>query len=122
MRLRVVVGLLATGAATGCLGITDLPPDNTAPQVVILAPNNGATVGGGVTIDVNAADDFSVEVVRVLIDGTLRATFYTRPYTLLWSTPGLPNNSVHVLVAEADDLAKNTGRTQVSVTVFNTKE
>ncbi|HLB54063.1 MAG TPA: Ig-like domain-containing protein [Gemmatimonadales bacterium] len=121
MRMSLGAILVAVGA-TGCLGIADLPPDTLAPQVEITSPVNGTTVGGGVPVQVGAADDFSVEVVRILIDGTLRATIYTRPYRLLWGTLGLPNNSVHTIVAEAVDPSNNVGRAQVSVSVFNTKE
>ena len=119
MRMSLVASLLAVGAAAGCFASTDLPPDNQAPQVQISAPLDGTMVGGGVSIDVSAADNFSVEVVRILIDGTLRATFYTRPYHLLWSTVAIPNNTVHTIVAEAVDPSNNLGRAQVSVTVIN---
>lgn len=122
MRMSLVAGLLVLGSSAGCTVNTDLPPDSQVPQVQITAPQDGATVGGGVSVDVTAADDISVERVRILIDGTLRGTFYTRPYHFLWGTFGLPNNSVHTIVAEALDPSNNTGRTQISVSVFNTKE
>ena len=120
MRMSLVASLLASAAAAGCAKFsTDLPPDTTAPHVELTAPQDGSTVGGGVAIDVSASDNYSVEVVRILIDGTLRATFYTLPYHLLWSTIAIPNNSVHTIVAEAVDPSSNLGRAQVSVTVIN---
>jgi len=111
--------LAAVGGAAGCTASTDLPPDTLAPQVAITAPLDGATESGGVSVDVSATDDYSVELVRILIDGTLRGTFYTRPYHVLWSTFGLPNNTVHTIVAEAVDPSNNIGRAQISVSVFN---
>ena len=122
MRMSVVAGLLVLGGSAGCSLNTELPPDTQNPLVQITAPLDGTTVNGGVSVDVSAADNYSVEVVRILIDGTLRATFYTQPYHLVWSTLGLQNNSSHTIVAEADDLAGNTGRAQVTVSVFNTPQ
>lgn len=122
MRVRPIAGLLALAGSPGCVASTDLPPDTRAPQVTITAPLTGATVSGGVSVDVSAADDYSVEVVRILIDGTLMGTFYTRPYHVLWGTLGLPNNTVHTIVAEAVDPSNNIGRAQISVSVFNEKQ
>jgi len=120
--MRLLAGLLGLGGVAACTVSTDLPPDTLEPQVEITAPLDGATVGGGVSVDVTAADDYSVEVVRILIDGTLRGTFYTRPYHFLWGTLGFPNNSVHTIVAEAVDPSNNVGRAQISVSVLNAKE
>jgi hypothetical protein len=120
MRSGLVVTLMAAAAGTaGCLGIDELPPDELAPQVQVASPLANSTVGGGVSIDINAIDDYSVEVVRILIDGSLKATFYTRPYHFVWSTIGIPNNSVHTIAAEAVDPSNNIGRAQISVTVLN---
>jgi len=120
--MRLLAGLLGLGGVAACTVSTDLPPDTLAPQVTITAPLDGATVSGGVSVDVSATDDYSVEVVRILIDGTLRGTFYTRPYHVLWGTFGLPNNSVHTIVTEAVDPSNNVGRAQISVSVFNTTQ
>jgi hypothetical protein len=120
MRMSLVTGILVLGSAAGCTVNTDLPPDTQDPVVQITAPLDQAVVNGGVSIEVTAADNYSVEVVRILVDGDLKETFYTRPYHWVWSTFGLPNNIPHTIVAEADDLAHNTGRAQIIVTVFNT--
>lgn len=119
MRMKLMAGLLVLGGAEGCSVNTDLPPDELDPVVQITAPLDQATVNGGVSVEVNAADNYSVEVVRILIDGTLRGTFYARPYQLVWSTLALPNNTPHTIVAEAQDAANNVGRAQITVTVLN---
>lgn len=103
----------------GCLATVDLPPDQGPPQVVINSPANSATVGGTVPIDVSASDDYSVERIRILIDGTVMATFYARPYYFLWNTYALPANSTHTIIAEALDPSNNTGQAQITVTVLN---
>ena len=119
MRMRLLAGILVLSGAAGCTVNTDLPPDELDPVVQITAPLDQATVNGGVSVEVTAADNYSVDVVRILIDGTLRGTFYARPYQLVWSTLGLPNNTSHTIVAEALDPSKNLGRAQITVTVFN---
>ena len=121
MSKHLAATLLAAGVTAGCLASTELPPDAIPPQVQITAPQAGDTVGGGVSVEVSANDNYSVEVVRILIDGTLRGTFYARPYQVLWGTFGLANNSSHTIVAEAVDGANNVGRAQISVVVFNDK-
>jgi hypothetical protein len=120
--MKLMAGILVVGSSIGCTVNTDLPPDDLDPVVQITAPLDGATVNGGVSVEVNAADNYSVEVVRILIDGTLRGTFYARPYQLVWSTLALQNNTSHTIVAEASDASGNVGRAQVTVTVFNTPQ
>lgn len=120
MRMKLMAGFLVLGGAAGCSVNTDLPPDELDPVVQITAPLAAATVSGGVSVEVTAADNYSVERVRILIDGTLRGTFYARPYQLVWSTLALQNNTTHTIDAEAVDAANNVGHaTQITVTVFN---
>jgi hypothetical protein len=120
MRMRFVAGILALGSVGGCTASTDLPPDELDPVVQITAPLDQATVNGGVSVDVSAADNYSVEIVRIFIDGVLKQTFYTQPYHYSWSTLTLQNNTTHTIDAEAVDGANNVGRaTRVTVTVFN---
>jgi len=110
---------VALGVLAGCSSGDTGPADGSAPQVVIATPANGATVSGQVTIFVEAVDDFGVDQVRILVDGTLIATLYTPPFTKSWNTIVLPDNTVHTIRAEALDVAKNIGSFQISVTVLN---
>ena len=103
----------------GCGGGSSGPSDGSSPQVRIDAPTAGATVGGQVSIDVTVTDDFGVDQVRILIDGTLLTTIYSAPYHVNWNTSGLTNGSSHVIRVEALDAAKNVGTSQISVTVQN---
>lgn len=103
----------------GCGSGTSNPSDGSSPQVRIDAPVAGSTVGGQVSIDVTVTDDFGVDQVRILIDGTLLTTMYSAPYHVNWNTSGLTNGSSHVIRVEALDVAKNVGTSQISVTVQN---
>lgn len=102
-----------------CGSGTSNPSDGSSPQVRIDAPVAGSTVGGQVSIDVTVTDDFGVDQVRILIDGTLLTTIYSAPYHVNWNTAGLTNGSSHVIRVEALDVARNMGTSQISVTVQN---
>ena len=91
---RVLAGLV-TLAACGVGGSG--PSDGSAPQVAITAPANGATVGLQVNIDVIAVDDYGVDKIRILIDGTLRTEIFSPPFRYVWNTGSLAHNSVHVI-------------------------
>lgn len=107
--------------AAACGGGTAGPSDGSSPQVRIDAPVAGATVGGQVSIDVTAVDNFGVDKVRILIDGVLlnNAEIYTAPFHATWNTSSLADGSVHTIRVEALDVAKNIGTTSIQVTVQN---
>ena len=112
------VSLMCLFLAAGCLGNTD-SSDGSSPLVSIDAPANNATVGGQVSIDITAVDDFGVDQVKLLIDGELKTTMFTAPFHYNWNTQPLVNNSQHVIRVEALDVAKNVGTRQITVTVQN---
>jgi len=94
--------------------------DTTAPTISVTAPTNGSTVSGIVTITASASDNVGVAKVEFYVDGTLRSTDTTSPYSWSWDTTTFANSS-HTIVAKAYDAANNIGTsTTVSVTVSNT--
>jgi hypothetical protein len=111
------LGLIGAVGALGCTASLDLPPDTTPPELLFDNPHDGAVVSGIVGVEVSAFDNVSVEKVQIFIDGTLRGTFYARPYFVQWSVQNLPNGSTHVLKAEAIDPSRNKGTAQITVTV-----
>ncbi len=113
-RWVVIAGGLVIG---GCTASLDLPPDTNPPVVAFSTPGNGATVSGVVGIKVEAADDYSVERVRVYIDGNLQGTFYLQPYYVQWNVTSLQTGTSHTLRAEAIDPSGNTGTAEITVTV-----
>ena len=118
MRSTLVYLMAGMLGMAGCSG-GPTGADGSSPQVHIDAPAAGATVGGQVSIDVSAIDDFGVDKVRILVDGVLLQEVYTSPFHATWNTSALTNGSVHTIRIEAFDVAKNVGTTQIQVTVQN---
>lgn len=120
--MRVMRGaLLATAGFVfaACGSGSSEASDGSAPQIRIDAPADKSTVGGQVSINVTAIDDFGVDKVRILIDGTLLTELFEAPYHAGWATAALANGTVHIIRAEALDHARNIGFTTISVTVEN---
>jgi len=108
------VAWLANGSTGG--GGTD----TQAPTVSITAPSGGTTVSGTVAINATASDNVGVSKVEFYVDGTLKSTDTTAPYSYSWNTTTYANSS-HTLVAKAYDAANNIGTSSnVTVTVSNT--
>lgn len=95
------------------------PSDTTPPSVSLTAPANGATVSGSVTMSANATDNVGVSKVELYVDGALKATATTSPYTYSWNTTQVANGS-HSLQAKAYDAAGNIATSPTAtVTVLN---
>jgi len=93
--------------------------DTQAPTVSITAPANGVTVSGTVSVTASASDNVGVTKVEFYLDGALRTTDTTSPYSWSWDTTTFANSS-HTLVAKAYDAAGNVGTSSnVTVTVNN---
>lgn len=98
-----------------------VPPsgDTTAPTVALTAPTAGATVVGSTTVTANATDNVGVQRVEFLVDGALKGTDTTAPYSYAWDSTGTANGS-RVLTARAFDSAGNSATSAgVTVTVNN---
>jgi len=94
--------------------------DTTPPTTSITAPANGATVSGTVSVTASASDNVGVTKVEFYLDGALKSTTTTSPYSWSWDTTGSANGS-HSLVTKAYDAAGNVGTSStVTVTVSNT--
>ncbi|MEK7560420.1 MAG: Ig-like domain-containing protein [Patescibacteria group bacterium] len=93
------------------------PSDNTPPIVSITSPTNGVTLSGTVSVSASASDNVGVVDVRFFVDGALRATDVTAPYSFNWDT-ATAYNGLHIIAAVARDSAGNTGDSNlVNVTV-----
>ncbi len=91
-------------------------PDTTAPTVNIISPADGSTVSGTTTISISASDVSGIVAYEILIDGVLKST----STTYSWDTTTEVDQSVHTILARAQDGAGNWGETSISVTVDNT--
>uniref|UniRef100_A0A6S6M1H7 Fibronectin type-III domain-containing protein n=1 Tax=Citrifermentans bremense TaxID=60035 RepID=A0A6S6M1H7_9BACT len=94
--------------------------DTTAPVVSIAKPVAGSTVSGIATISANATDNVGVKKVEYYVNGVLRITSTTAPWTITWGTTNYPNGPNTVMV-KAYDAAGNVGQSSVTVNVMNDK-
>jgi Big-like domain-containing protein len=93
--------------------------DTKAPTVSVVAPANGATVSGTVTLSATASDNVGVAGVQFPVDNTaLGAEDTAAPYSVSWDTT-TATNGTHTLTARARDAAGNTTVSTVTVTVAN---
>ena len=94
--------------------------DTTPPTTSITAPANGTTVSATVSVTASASDNVGVTKVEFYLDGALKSTDTTSPYSWSWDTTASANGS-HSLVTKAYDAAGNVGTSAtVTVTVSNT--
>ena len=93
--------------------------DTTPPTVSVSAPVEGATLSGQTQLEATADDDFGVESVTFLVDGSSVGTDGTEPYAATWDTNAVTNGP-HTISATAVDAANNSGlATDVHVSVDN---
>lgn len=92
--------------------------DNALPTVNITNPSNGDTISGITTVTANASDDGGITKVEFYIDGFLRLTDVSAPYTFSWDTTGDAKGS-HAILAIAYDIVNNTATDSINVIVSN---
>lgn len=77
--------------------------DVTPPTVSLTSPADNATVGSRFTASASASDGAGVAKVDFLVDGIVKATANSSPYTVSIDTTGL-SDGPHTLSARAQDL------------------
>lgn len=91
--------------------------DTTPPTVSLTAPTS-STVRGSVVVSASAADDRAIARVDFLVDGVLRASDASSPYSFVWrtfhETFGDHPQGVHTLRAVAYDAAGNSAASQAA--------
>jgi glucose/arabinose dehydrogenase len=93
--------------------------DTIAPSVSMTAPTANATLSGTATITASANDNTAVTKVEILVDGVVKGTITSAPYTYSWNTT-TSSNGTHTIQARAYDAAGNAGTSSsVSVTISN---
>jgi hypothetical protein len=88
--------------------------DKTPPVVSITKPLAGATVSGSVRIAVSVTDNTAVSQVSIYVDGVLRCTGTSAPYTCNWNTKKSASGS-HTIATTAWDAAGNSASASVAV-------
>lgn len=100
--------------------------DTTPPSVSFTSPQNGTTVGGVVTVSVNATDNKNLSKITLLIDGRSVQNVYTSASTgsLNYSWTVCPNlklcSGTSTLTATAYDASNNSSSASVTVTKSST--
>jgi len=90
-------------------------PANAPPTVSIVAPADGAVVGPGFAIDVEATDDFGVDYVRLEIDGENVDTDGLEPWGFV--APADLANGTHSIAVQAVDYDGDSGSDAITVTL-----
>lgn len=115
--LKAVAVDAATNTSSAQISVTvSNTVDSTPPVVSIISPGDGASIGGMVTVSVNATDAGGVVKVELYVDGALTATSTSAPFTLKWNARKAAKGP-HTLQCRAYDAAGNVGVSQ-SVTVY----
>lgn len=107
----------AANALTSVSGAT-YTFDGQVPSVSLTSPTNSSTVSGTVNVAATATDNIGVTKVEFLVDGSVKSTDTTSPYTFSLNTASYSNAS-HTVAAKAYDAVDNTAISSVSVTVKN---
>lgn len=92
--------------------------DTTAPSVSVTSPSNGATVSDTIALTASASDNVGVDRVEFYVDGALKGTDYSSPYSVNYDTTTHSNGAATVQ-AVAYDAAGNSASDSVSVTIDN---
>ena len=90
------------------------PPSSTPPVVTITKPVTGSKVSSNVSIAVSATDSLPISQVSTYIDGTLKCTDTTAPYTCSWNTKKVASGT-HTISATAWDSAGNSASSSITV-------
>ena len=99
----------------------DTPENDTSPPFAsILSPLSSQVVSDTVLITGFATDNVSIEEIQYFINDSLIATLTDTPFTALWNTYNLPNNSNHIIRMTAIDPSGNITEAQpIYVTIQN---
>lgn len=96
-------------AASIQVTVNNVVADTTAPAVAISSPASGATISGMVNITASASDSVGVSKVEFYVNGVLKATDTTAPFSFSWDSATVANGS-YSLSARAFDAAGNIGQ------------
>lgn len=94
------------------------PDDIENPVVEITVPGSGETLTGTVSLQVNAADNVGVDMVKFYFNDTQIGVSEVAPFTLVWNSAYAPSMTADIK-AVAYDKAGLTAEDTVSVTTSN---
>lgn len=94
----------------------DTAPTDNLPTISITSPADGATVSGTVIVAAAASDDKGIAKVEFYIDGILKETDNTLPFSYSWDTAQY-SSGTHAVKAIVYDTALQTAIAQISVAI-----
>jgi Hypothetical glycosyl hydrolase family 15/Bacterial Ig domain/Carboxypeptidase regulatory-like domain len=100
------------------VNVSNTIADTSPPAVSFGAPAGGTTVSGPVPVSASASDNVGVTKVELSVDGALKSTDTTSPWSFTWDSTKAANGT-HTLSARAYDAAGNAATSQISVNVNN---
>lgn len=110
----------STTSAARAVTVTNIATGDTiSPTVSLTSPVSGTSIvtGASLTINATASDNVGVTKVEFFVDGILKSTDTSSPYSFIWNTAGV-SAGVHSLTAKAYDAAGNMRTSSVtSVTI-----
>ncbi len=92
--------------------------DNIVPTVSITSPGSGSSVSGTINVTVSAQDNIAVASVSLSIDGTVKSSSTTAPFTNIWNSATV-SNGTHTLTVTANDAAGNKASSSIQISVNN---
>jgi hypothetical protein len=90
------------------------------PTISITSPADGTVVSGTITVSVQASDDIGITKVEFYIDGTLKISDISSPYSYTWDTT-LYSAGSHTIKATVYDTASQTISDQHTITIYTIK-
>jgi hypothetical protein len=108
------VGNTATTSIS--VAVSNSAADTTPPTVSITSPANGSGVSGRVSVYVNAWDNSAVAKVELYVDGRLKDSSTSAPFTTKWNSRREAAGT-HILQSKVYDAAGNAGMS-VAITVY----
>ena len=93
--------------------------DTIPPEVFILSPSATSTVSGTVNIQISAADNIGIAIVKCYVDGVLKGTTTAETLSCSWNTRKAASG-LHTIRAYAEDTAGLSASAEVQVEVTTT--
>jgi hypothetical protein len=110
----------STTSSAVTVRVNNIPADTTPPSIIITSPLNGVTISGSTyNAAATVSDANGVSKVEFSVDGTLKSTKTSTPYSYTLDTTSLSNAS-HTISVRGYDTNGNNQAATANFTVDNT--
>ncbi|WXH27083.1 hypothetical protein WA016_00994 [Myxococcus stipitatus] len=116
---RDAIGNVTTSAPVAII-VSAPPPDTVPPEVAIVSPASGVTVGGSLQFKVDASDNMGIAGVQLQVNGqNVGAEDVDYPYWITLSTPLLSDGTFPVTAVARDRGGNHTTSAPITLTIAN---